>query len=376
MPQNKTALQRRLLLALRDAGITVLILLLTTLLCMLLDEVGEASSYASLLYVLSVLVISRLTNGYLFGILASIAAMFGVNYIFTYPYLAFNFTIEGYPLTFLCFLIVSILTSAMTTRIKQAERLRIEAERERMRANLLRAISHDLRTPLTAIVGSANAILDNDSLLGNEERRKLLQNVVADAEWLIRMVENLLSITRVGVRDTKLNTKLEAPEEIVGEAVRIDAMMSCFRPAVRKFKKRFPQLPISVSVPDEMLLVPMDALLILQVLNNLLENAAIHGERVSHIELRVTHAPGEAVFTIADDGVGIADAAFPHLFDGYLQVSPERKTVDNQRSMGIGLSVCRTIIQAHGGKLTARNRPEGGAEFRFSLPCEEMLPIS
>lgn len=363
MPQNKTALQRRLLLALRDAGITVLILLLTTLLCMLLDEVGEASSYASLLYVLSVLVISRLTNGYLFGILASIAAMFGVNYIFTYPYLAFNFTIEGYPLTFLCFLIVSILTSAMTTRIKQAERLRIEAERERMRANLLRAISHDLRTPLTAIVGSANAILDNDSLLGNEERRKLLQNVVADAEWLIRMVENLLSITRVGVRDTKLNTKLEAPEEIVGEAV-------------RKFKKRFPQLPISVSVPDEMLLVPMDALLILQVLNNLLENAAIHGERVSHIELRVTHAPGETVFTIADDGVGIADAAFPHLFDGYLQVAPERKTVDNQRSMGIGLSVCRTIIQAHGGKLTARNRPEGGAEFRFSLPCEEMLPIS
>ena len=79
---------------------------------------------------------------------------------------------------------------------------------------------------------------------------------------------------------------------------------------------------------------------------------------------------------IADDGVGIADAAFPHLFDGYLQVAPERKTVDNQRSMGIGLSVCRTIVQAHGGKLTARNRPEGGAEFRFSLPCEEMLPIS
>lgn len=363
MPRDKNAQKRRLTLALRDAGITVLILLITTLLCMLLDVMGEASSYASLLYVLSVLVISRLTNGYLFGILASIAAMFGVNYIFTYPYFAFNFSIEGYPLTFLCFLIVSIVTSALTTRIKQAERIRIEAERERMRANLLRAISHDLRTPLTSIVGSANAILDNDSLLSGEERRTLLQNVVADAEWLIRMVENLLSITRVGARDTRLNTKMEAPEEIVGEAA-------------RKFKKRFPNIPISVAVPDEMLLVPMDAMLILQVLNNLLENAATHGGQVSRIELTVAHAPGEAIFTVSDDGNGISESALPHLFDGYLQVSPERKTVDNRRSMGIGLSVCRTIVQAHGGKLTARNRPEGGAEFRFSLPCEEMLPVS
>lgn len=363
MSREKTPHEKRLIQALRDAGITVFILLITTLLCMLLDTFGEASSYASLLYVLSVLVISRLTNGYLFGTLASFAAMFGVNYIFTYPYLALNFTIEGYPITFLCFLIVSIVTSALTTRIKQAERIRVEAEHERMRANLLRAISHDLRTPLTSIIGSANAILDNDALLSPEERRALLQNVVSDAEWLIRMVENLLSITRVGARDTKLNTVLEAPEEIVDEAV-------------RKFKKRFPQLPITVTVPDEMLLVPMDAMLIMQVLINLLENAAVHGGHVSHIDLSVCNGPNEAIFTVSDDGRGIQEAALLHLFDGYLQVTPERQNVDDRRNMGIGLSVCKTIVQAHGGTLTACNRPEGGAQFRFTLPCGEALPLS
>ena len=349
-----------------DLLLSIGILSATTVLCMLLDYVGEASAYSALVYVLSVFVISRLTNGYFFGVFSSFVAVFGVNYIFTYPYFAFNFTIEGYPMTFLCFLLVSLSTSAVTTRIKQAERIRIEAERERMRANLLRAVSHDLRTPLTAIIGSANAILENDDKLNNAERRELLQNIVSDAEWLIRMVENLLSITRVGAQteqnETRLNTAPEAPEELVDEAV-------------RKLKKRFPGIPVSVSVPEEMLCVPVYAMLILQVLINLLENAAQHGKTLTRIWLTVPNEKTGVRFLVADNGIGIAEEKMPHLLDGYFETS-ENTTGDSHRSMGIGLSVCRTIVEAHGGTLIAHNRPEGGAEFVFSLPFDANSALS
>lgn len=349
-----------------DLLLSIGILCATTALCMLLDYIGEASAYSALVYVLSVFVISRLTNGYFFGAFSSFLAVFGVNYIFTYPYFAFNFSIEGYPMTFLCFLFVSLSTSAVTTRIKQAEHIRLEAERERMRANLLRAISHDLRTPLTAIIGSANAILENDSRLQEAERKELLENIVSDAEWLIRMVENLLTITRVGAQsnpsETRLITALEAPEELVDEAV-------------RKFKKRFPEVPVSVSVPDEMQFVPMDAMLILQVLINLLDNAAQHGKTLTKISLTVQNEETGVRFAVADDGVGIPPEKMPYLLDGYFQNTAEASS-DRHRSMGIGLSVCKTIVEAHGGSLTARNRPEGGAEFLFFLPFDANAALS
>lgn len=317
----------------------------------------DSGTCAPMLFILAVFLVSRYTTGYLFGTVTSLIAVFFVNYVFTYPYFAFNFTITGYPLTFISMLAISIMTSTQTTHIKKQEKLRAEAEKEKMRGNLLRAVSHDLRTPLTSILGATSALLDNEGMISKEQERALLQEAHDDAEWLIRMVENLLSVTRMNARETKIKKTAEVAEEIVGEAV-------------RKFQKRFPTAKITVSVPDELLFVPMDPILIEQVLVNLLENAVLHGKNMTGIEITVTNATEDAVFFVRDHGVGIPESAMEHLFDGILSSGAERES-DSKRNMGIGLSVCKSIVKAHGGKMTAENCPTGGAQFRFTLPLEE-----
>ena len=121
--------------------------------------------YVSMIFLLAVLVISRMTDGYFYGILAAVVGVFGINYVFTYPYFAFNFSISGYPITFISMAAVAVITSAMTTQIKQQEKIRADTEKEKMRGNLLRAVSHDLRTPLTSIVGATSAMIENDEVL-------------------------------------------------------------------------------------------------------------------------------------------------------------------------------------------------------------------
>lgn len=340
----------------RDCFIALGSLGTATALSLLLRPLDGSSSCTSLLFLLSVFLVSRYTAGYLFGMLASLAGVFLVNYIFTYPYFALNFTIAGYPLTFFSMLAVSVMTSALTTQIKQQEKLRAEAEKEKMRGNLLRAVSHDLRTPLTSIVGTTSALLENRGKFSEEQQVELLREAHDDAEWLIRMVENLLSITRINSRATRIRKTPEAAEEIVGEAV-------------RKFQNRFPGARLTVSAPEELLIVPMDPILIEQVLINLLENALLHGKRPDGIEVSVGTEKGEAVFTVRDHGAGIPAAMFPHLFDGF--AGGGEGEGDSKRNMGIGLSVCRSIVRAHGGAMRAENAPGGGAVFHFTLPLKE-----
>lgn len=141
----------------RNTAVCIGILAAATGLCFLLRLLDDSDVYVALIFELAVVLVSRFTSGYFYGLLASVVGVIGVNYIFTYPYFAFNFTISGYPLTFLVMLAVSIVVSALTTQIKQQEKLRAEAEKEKMRGNLLRAVSHDIRTPLTSIVGGVNA---------------------------------------------------------------------------------------------------------------------------------------------------------------------------------------------------------------------------
>lgn len=341
----------------RDFLISVGILLCAAELCILLRMVEPSGEFASLIFVLAVLLVSRLTTGYLFGLSASMLGVIGVNYIFTYPYLEINFTIAGYPLTFLTMLLVSIITCTMTTQIKQQEQLRVENEREKMRANLLRSVSHDIRTPLTSIVGSTSAVLDSGDTLSKSEERALLEDVREEAQWLIRVVENLLSVTRIGGDQAQIFKKSEAAEEILGEAV-------------RKFHKRFPSISVQVEAPDELLLVPMDAILIEQVLSNLLENAVVHGEYTTQIYLSVCKDGQTALFTVQDNGRGIQTGKLATLFDGSLQ-SSGKQDVDGKRNMGIGLAVCMAIVRAHGGTMNARNLPDHGAELTFYLPLSE-----
>lgn len=339
-----------------DAGITLGILLLASVVCALLTHVGDSDSAVPMVFVLAVLLIARLTNGFLFSLLASIVSVIGVNYAFTYPYLEFNFTITGYPLTFVTMFAVSFVVGMLTERVKRQERIKAEAETEKMKANLLRSVSHDLRTPLTAIIGSSSAVLENYDKFSDEVKKDLISHVRDDAQWLVRLVENMLSITRFNEQTVQICKVPQAAEEIAAEAV-------------GKFKKRFNAIPVRVSAPDELLMVPMDATLIEQVLINLMENVVIHAQGATEIELRITKEDGHALFSVLDNGAGIDPAVLPKLFEEMFPHAGELRG-DGRRSMGIGLSVCMSIIRAHGGEMKARNRKKGGACVSFTLPME------
>ena len=235
----------------------------------------------------------------------------------------------------------------------EQRRIMIESEKEIMRSNLLRAISHDLRTPLTAITGASSALLENKKIIDEQTHDKLLLDIKEDSQWLIRMVENLLSITRINKAAMSVRKTPQAVEEVVSESL-------------ARVRNKYKGYHILVKVPEELLLVPMDATLIEQVIINLLENAIKHSEMDAPIELLVTKDGDNAVFTVSDHGKGITPEEFPTLFEGYS--SGKSKTADSSRGMGIGLSICRSIIQAHGGKIEAENKIDGGAVFRFILP--------
>lgn len=336
-------------------AVTAGLLLLGCALSGALLALDHTGGFVSMIFVLVVVLVARLTDGYAYGAAASFVGVVCVNYIFTYPYWEFNFTISGYPLTFFTMLSVSLIVSVLTSQIKRQEQLRVETDRETMRANLLRAVSHDLRTPLTSIVGSASAILENDALLPPQQKTALLRNVRSEAQWLIRMVENLLSITRMGDGTARLSKELEAAEEVLSSVA-------------GKFQQRFPGIQLTLTAPREALFVPMDAILIEQVLMNLLENAAAHGQS-SAILLSAERQSAGAVFTVRDNGLGIPEEILPEIFSPALP--SKLHAGDDRRNMGIGLSVCSSIVKAHGGSMSACNVREGGAMFRFTLPMEE-----
>ncbi len=335
---------------LRNVVLTALILAAATLICLLLRQMDEGDIYVSMIFLLAVAVVARITDGFVYGIAASVIGVLGVNFAFTKPYFKFCLSLSGYPLAFLSMLAVSVTTSAMTTQIKWQEEQHYRAELEEMRANLLRAVSHDLRTPLTSISGVAS-VLASQPDMPVENRQRLLREIADDSDWLIRMVENLLSITRINAQPANLYKNSEAAEEIISEAV-------------RKFRKRFPEMPVEIALPEELLLVPMDPILIEQVLGNLMENAVLHAQTATRIQVRLTQEGDSAVFEVSDDGVGVEPKRLKEIFDAV-------STSDDGRGMGIGLSVCKAIILAHGGDIEASNRAGGGACFRFRLPMKE-----
>ena len=184
-----------------------------------------------------------------------------------------------------------------------------------------------------------------------------MKDIQADSQWLNRMVENLLSVTRVDAQSVRLSKHSVVLEELM------DALLV-------KFHKHYPRQQVQVSIPDHFVTIPMDPVLIEQVLMNLLENAVFHAKGMENLWLRVEVQEGKALFFVEDDGCGIPAEKMPNLFRG---LQDKETKVDSGRSnMGIGLSVCQTIIKAHGGELKAGNRKSGGAAFRFALEMEEI----
>ena len=331
----------------KDTLFSILIFCSAFAVNLLIQKLFTTQTLVPMIFVFGVFLISLKTHGYCYGITSAIISVFAVNFAFTYPYYVFDFFVGESILSAVIMLAVAVFTSTLNSRIRDQEKLRTENEKERMRGNLLRAISHDLRTPLTSIYGSSSTLISKYDALPKEQQLKLLGEIQED------MVENLLSVTRID----------GAKVEVVKTPTVLDELIDS---VLMKFSKKYPNQKVITQIPEEFVDIPMDSLLIEQVLLNLLENAVFHAKGMTELTLSVSLVGDKAVFEVADNGCGVPEDALQKIFTGSYEKSAA--PVDGTRSnMGIGLSVCAAIVKAHGSEITAENRKGGGAVFRFAL---------
>lgn len=261
----------------------------------------KVEEHITTVIVFAVFLISLLTDGCIYGIVSAVGGMLAVNYAFTYPYFALNFNVPVNLISAIIMTAISVLTGTLTTKIKDYEAEKAENERERMRAGLLRAVSHDLRTPLATIYSASSTLRNKKQMLTEEQQDTMLKNIEEDSEWLIRMVENLLSITRINNEKIKISKTPVILDELV------DSVMT-------KFLSRHPGCPVTLDIPDEVVVISVDTILMEQVLMNLLENAVFHAENMTEILFRVFALGQNVIFEIADDGCGIRKDKLKHIF--------------------------------------------------------------
>lgn len=320
--------------------------------------VSDNAPVILLFFLLAVITISYCTTGYWYGIACCLFTSVWL-YCRYMPYnIPVHITLINSILTFFIMSVISAFIRSLSLHLIRLEntiaehgKQLSESAAEKMRANLLRAISHDIRTPLTVIIGNSSLYLENANQLNNAEKTKLLTNILEESNWLLTMVENLLTITRIE-DNLSIVTRDESVEEVIAEAL-------------QKLKKRYPDISVNVQMPGDCIFLPMDAILIEQVTINFLSNAIVHSNSTGPIDLIVRDSPHAVSFTVRDYGIGIPMEKLDCLFDG--AHSPSAPAADSYKGMGIGLSICKTILTAHHGTIMGRNH-KNGAEFIFTLP--------
>jgi len=490
---------------------TILIMGLSTIISLIFKNIGFHESNVIIVFILGVLFVSRVTDGYIYGILAAIIGVLSFNFFFTIPYYSFLVYRADYPVTFIIMLIAAIITSTLTSRVKsqakislirenrieilykinkslitarnkkqvvefcggnlvdmfdrtimiailddknnlqnpcdytiygqynrdifkseveveavkkcfktgrtvgieseisinsvghyhpikgqneilgiiglvcleentlsknekillesvstqialaieredlyeKKRQINLETETERLRGNLLRSISHDLRTPLTRILGSVSTITDNYDKLDNDSKKELLAIIYEDTSWLIHSVENILSMTRIDEGKLEIKKDVEVVEEIVAESIS----------RVKRFSGNH---NIKIDLPESMIMLFVDGLLIEQVLINLIDNAIKYTQEDSIIEVKVTEKQDNVIFEVSDNGKGIPEEDMKAIFDRFY--TKTKGDCLEKRGIGLGLAICKSIIEAHSGSIEALNNSSGGATFRFSLP--------
>lgn len=239
----------------------------------------------------------------------------------------------------------------------EKQKIALETQRERLRSNLLRAISHDLRTPLTSISGNAGVLMEKSIALTEEKKQEIYASIYDDSMWLVDLTENLLSITRIENGTMHLQMNAELIDDVLREAIaHVD------RQAARHH--------IQVNLEDDLLMAKMDARLIVQVIINIVNNAIKYTPEGSHICISAEKEDRMVCIHIADDGPGISDEAKVHLFDMFYTAGIGK--ADSRRGLGLGLSLCQSIVEAHGGEISVENNEPHGAIFSFTLPLEEV----
>lgn len=241
--------------------------------------------------------------------------------------------------------------------IEEKEAAAVLAKNEQLRADLLRSISHDLRTPLTSISGNASNLLSNGALFDEKAKERMYADIYDDAMWLIDLVENLLSVSRLEEGRMNLRLSTELIDEVVAEAL-------------RHVSRKSADYRLKVQGGEEYLLVRIDARLIVQVLINLVDNALKYTPPGSRIDIGWKRQGRSVLVSVADNGPGISDEAKPHVFDMFYSAS--NKIADSRRSLGLGLALCRSIVRAHGGEITVTDNRPHGTVFTFSVPAGEV----
>lgn len=241
--------------------------------------------------------------------------------------------------------------------VEEKEAAAVIAKNEQLRANLLRSISHDLRTPLTSISGNASNLLSNGPLFDAKTKEQMYADIYDDAMWLINLVENLLSVSRLEQGRMNLHLTTELIDEVVAEAL-------------RHINRKRAEYHFHVQSSDDYLLAQMDAKLIVQVLINILDNAMKYTPPGSDIEIGWKQEGKFIYISVADNGPGIPDQAKPHIFDMFYSAS--NQIADSRRSMGLGLALCKSIVNAHGGEIVVSDHKPHGSIFTFSVPAGEV----
>ena len=345
----------------RDGGRAAGILIAATLVGLLFSglKIPEANIIA--VYILGVLIISIITSSWMYSFLASVISVLAFNFLFTIPRFTLRAYDPSYPVTFGIMFLVALITGSLASRMKEYARESAQAamqiEKEQLRADLLRSISHDLRTPLTSISGNASNLLSNENEFSQETRMQIYGDIYDDSMWLIKLVENLLSVTRIEDGRMDLRMSAELMDEVIAEAMRHTNRNRAGR-------------KIEVSSDEEFILGKMDARLIVQVVINLVDNAVKYTPEGAQIRIHTGKKDGMVVVSVSDTGPGIPDEQKSKVFDMFY--TGTNRAADGRRSLGLGLGLCRSIIRAHGGEIWVSDNKPQGAVFTFTLPAEEV----
>jgi len=271
-------------------------------------------------------------------------------------------TLNAYPngrITFQQELLMKAVAAQMAIALDRdsfyldQEKIRLDMERERLRSTLLRAVAHDLRSPLTVLAGASALLSSNTPSLTDLEKKKLAKDINEEVVWLIDLVENILSMTQIQESHLFLRREEEVVDDVVNEAVKHVSPLLQDR-------------HFSVQLPEDVVTVPMDIKLIAQVIINLLDNAVRHTPPGSYVSLTVIKEEKQVTFEVCDNGPGIEHGILDTLFKGF--VHKTTTVLDGKRGLGLGLAICEAVVTAHEGNIMAENRPEGGARFVFTLP--------
>jgi two-component system sensor histidine kinase KdpD len=289
------------------------------------------------------------------AVVCSVLSVAAFDFLFVPPYLTFTVSDQQYLVTFAVMLLTALTISTLTHRVRRhTEEARIaweHVEAEFLRNTLLSGVSHELRTPLAGITGAASALVDADSRLSTEARTELLQTLIGEAERMERLINNLLDMTRLEAGGLSLKREWQPIQEVIGSALNA---------VERRLKGR----SVNLKFPSNLPLLYLDGAAMQQVVANLLDNVVEYTPPGSVIDISARAETNQLTVDIADRGPGLPPGTEQRVFDKFFRAARG----PGRRGIGLGLAICRGIVEAHGGRISAANRNGGGAVFTFNLP--------